>query len=187
VAIVDVERPEAPRLDLLYDADGEIHDAHDVKVASTGSCLFAYVADGDGGLKVLQLTAPQTVPGYLGFSPHPQPQLIAQRHTHGPAVALSRGLDRDRAVDESGHQVSVFNRIGARPFTLEEMQRLYLRDGEPWTVTDAPPPSVPQASVAPENSAATEAAPDTPAHPDAARRPPPPPPAETHAERRNEP
>ena len=143
VAIVDVERPEAPKLDRLYAAGGGLTDVHDVQVASTGSSLFAYVADGAGGLKVLQLTSPATVPGYLGFSPRPEPRLIARRHTEGPALALSRGLDRDRAVDESGHQVSVFNRIGARPFTFEESRRLYLRDGRPWTVADRPPSAAP--------------------------------------------
>jgi hypothetical protein len=85
---------------------------------------------------VLQLTSPETVPGYLGFSPRPEPRWIAGHHTDGPALAISRGLDRDRAVDESGDQVSVFNRIGARPFTLEEMQRLYLRNGKVYTVRD---------------------------------------------------
>ena len=52
---------------------------------------------------------------------------------------MSKGLDRDRAVDESGNQIAVFGRRGARPFTLEEMRRLYLRDGKVWTVTDTPP------------------------------------------------
>ncbi|MFZ2003573.1 MAG: hypothetical protein WAV02_00685, partial [Stellaceae bacterium] len=54
-----------------------------------------------------------------------------------PALSLSHGLERDRAVDETGHQIAVFGRIGARPFTLPEMQQLYLgRDGKPFTVTD---------------------------------------------------
>jgi hypothetical protein len=54
-----------------------------------------------------------------------------------PALALSKGLDRDRAVDETGHQIAVFGRIGSRPFNLKEMQQLYLDDkGEPWFVTD---------------------------------------------------
>ncbi len=66
--------------------------------------------------------------------------LIATYKTHGPALAIASGLDRDRAVDESGNQLSVFGRIGARPFTLEEMQKLYLRNGEVYTVTDTPPP-----------------------------------------------
>ena len=136
LALVDIERPEAPRLDRALTFEGKLKDVRDVQVASTGSSLFAYVADAETGLHVLQLASPETVPGYLGFSPRPEPRWIAGRHTHGPALALSRGLDRDRAVDETGHQVSVFNRIGARPFTLEEMQRLYLRDGEVYTVSD---------------------------------------------------
>ena len=50
-----------------------------------------------------------------------------------PALALSKGLDRDRGVDETGHQMAVFGRIGSRPFTLKEAQRLYLDpDGKPW-------------------------------------------------------
>jgi hypothetical protein len=50
---------------------------------------------------------------------------------------LSRPLERDRAVDESGGQVAVFGRRGSRPFTLPEMQRLFLDgDGMPWFVDD---------------------------------------------------
>ncbi len=134
LAIVDVERPEAPRIDQVWKADGRLNDTRDVKVGSTNASLFAYVADGENGLAVVQLTSPETTPGYLGFSPRPAPQLIAHHATHGPAVALSKGLDRDRAVDESGHQVSVFNRLGARPFNLEEMQRLYLKNGQLYRV-----------------------------------------------------
>ena len=59
VAIVDVERPEAPVLDRLYDAGGLINDARDVKVGMTNASLFAYVADGRNGLRVLQLTSPE--------------------------------------------------------------------------------------------------------------------------------
>ncbi|HKC63103.1 MAG TPA: hypothetical protein VKB86_05670, partial [Pyrinomonadaceae bacterium] len=52
-------------------------------------------------------------------------------------LAISKGLDRDRAVDESGNQTAVFGRRGARPFTLEEMQRMYLtKDGRLFTVSD---------------------------------------------------
>jgi hypothetical protein len=35
--------------------------------------------------------------------------------------------------------VSVFNRLGARPFNANEMRRLYLRDGVVYTVRDEPP------------------------------------------------
>ncbi|HYI12445.1 MAG TPA: hypothetical protein VEK57_25550 [Thermoanaerobaculia bacterium] len=134
LVLVDVENPEKPFVDQTV-KEG-LHDVHDVKVASTNASLYAYVADGEEGLKVFQLTSPQWTPGYAGFSPRPAPRLIAKRHTHGPALAVSKGLDRDRAVDESGNQVSIFNRIGARPMTLPEMQRLYMRDGKIYTVRE---------------------------------------------------
>ena len=61
----------------------------------------------------------------MGFSPRPDPKLIATFPTHGPAVAVSRGLDRDRVVDETGNQTVVFGRRGSRPFRLSEMEAFY--------------------------------------------------------------
>jgi hypothetical protein len=122
---------------MRYDANGRINDARDVIVATTNASLFAYVADGRNGLKVLQLTSPATQPNFYGFTPAPRPELIATKGTRWPALALSKGLERDRAVDETGHQMAVFGRLGSRPFTLEEMQELYLDDqGRPYFVTD---------------------------------------------------
>lgn len=138
LVIVDVERPEKPFIDQVFNAGGELHDTTDVKVASTNASAFAYVADGKYGLKIVQLTSPEWTPAYAGFTPRPEPRLIARRHTHGPALAISKGLDRDRAVDESGNQVSIFNRIGARPMTLPEVQQLYLRNGKLYTVNSTP-------------------------------------------------
>jgi hypothetical protein len=145
LAIADVTRPESPRLHMKFDAGGELNDVHQVKVAMTNASLFAYVADGRNGLRILQLTSPETMPTYGGFSPAPEPRLVATFRTKGPALAVSKGLDRDRAVDETGNQLAVFGRRGARPFTLAEMQRLYLLDGRLRTVLDAdelrsPPP-----------------------------------------------
>jgi hypothetical protein len=54
------------------------------------------------------------------------------------ARMISEGLDRDRAVDESGQQVAVFGRRGARPFTRAEAERLFMRGGKVYTVTDKP-------------------------------------------------
>ena len=137
LAIVDVERPEAPKLLMKYTAGGKLSDAQDVVVGSTNASLFAYVADGRNGLKVLQLTAPDTQPKFYGFSPEPKPNLIAWRKTASPALALSKGLDRDRGVDEAGGQIAVFGRLGSRPFTWDEMKRFYQRpDGSVWTVWD---------------------------------------------------
>jgi hypothetical protein len=138
VIIVDIERPETPVIDQTFDANGALNDVNDIKIGSTNASTFAYVADGKNGMRVLQLTSPEWTPTYAGFSPRPSPRLIATHHTHGPALAISKGLDRDRAADESGNQVSIFNRIGARPMTLDEMQRLYLRDGRLYTVSETP-------------------------------------------------
>jgi hypothetical protein len=134
VVIVDVENPERPFIDQRFD-DG-LHDVNDIKIASTNASVFAYVADGQRGLVVLQLTSPEWLPTYAGFSPRPAPRIIATRHLNGPALAISKGLDRDRAVDESGHQLSIFNRLGARPMTFTEMQRLYIRNGTIYTVPE---------------------------------------------------
>lgn len=139
LAILDIERPEQPRLDQWFNANGAINDARDVKVGMTNASQFAYIADGHNGLRVVQLFSPRDTPHYLGFSPRPNPKLIATYHTHGPALAISEGLDRDRAVDESGYQLAVFGRRGSRPFNLTEMQRLYLRAGRVYTVTNEIP------------------------------------------------
>jgi hypothetical protein len=139
LAIIDVERPRAPRLAQMFNAGGRIKDATDVVVGTTNASLFAYVADGAAGLKVVQLTSPASQPGFYGFSPDPVPELIAWRDTAAPALAVSKGLDRDRAVDETGNQIAVFGRVGSRPFNLAEMQKLYLDgEGRLQTVSNAP-------------------------------------------------
>jgi hypothetical protein len=141
IAIIDVTNPEKPQLDQMYNAEGRLNDTNQVKIAMTNASLFAYVADGKNGLRVLQLTSPETMPTYGGFSPRPQPQLIASFKTKGEALAVSKGLDRDRAVDESGNQIAVFGRRGARPFTSAEVQRMMRTNGgtgEYFEVADEP-------------------------------------------------
>ena len=56
----------------------------------------------------------------------------------GKVLAVAKGLDRDRAVDETGNQIGVFGRLGARPLNGAEQRRMYLRDGRPWFVSDDP-------------------------------------------------
>ena len=137
LVIVDVTKPEAMREYMRYNADGKLKDTRDVIVASTNASLFAYVADGIGGLKVLQLTSPRSQPKFYGFSPEPKPELIALYPTMMPALSLSKGLERDRGVDETGNQVAVFGRRGSRPLNLQEMRRLFLDDqGKPWYTKD---------------------------------------------------
>jgi hypothetical protein len=117
--------------------DGQLNDTEDVVVAATNASLFAYVADGRNGMKVLQLTSPESQRNFYGFSPAPIPELIAWAKTASPAIAISKGLDRDRAVDETGGQIAVFGRLGSRPFTRPEMERLFLnRSGLLYRVND---------------------------------------------------
>jgi len=139
LAIVDVERPERPKIEQIFTANGALNDTRDVKLGMTAASAFAYIADGKNGFRIVQLFAPNEQPNYQGFSPKPTPKLIATYRTHGPALAVSKGIDRDRAVDESGNQIAVFNRRGSRPFNREEAGRLYLKNGQLFTVTNDPP------------------------------------------------
>jgi hypothetical protein len=139
VAIVDATVPTAPVLLTTWNHDGALRDVNQVKVGMVNDSVYGLVADGGSGLHVVQLVTPEDGGrSAYGFAPEPRPKWIAARAIPG-AVAIAKGLDRDRAVDESGHQVSVFGRIGGRPFTLAEMRKLFLRDGAVWTVADTPP------------------------------------------------
>ena len=145
--ILDVKNPRQPFVDQIFTGDGHINDLHDVKLGFTYASAFAYLADGHNGIHVVQLTSPET-PGNDGYAPRPTPHLVASfKIPHeGHALALSEGIDRDRAVDEAGNHIAVLGRIGARPFNLEEMERMYLLPGTgttpgksapvPWMVVD---------------------------------------------------
>jgi hypothetical protein len=136
---VNVEQPEQPRLEQVFTGGGQLNDVNDVKIGAVDASIFAYIADGRNGLRILQVISPEDSSESYGFSPRPTPKLIATYRTSSPALAISRGIDRDRAVDESGNQLAVFGRRGARPFNRAEAERLYLRDGKLYTVMDTPP------------------------------------------------
>jgi hypothetical protein len=140
LAIVDIGKPDHPFLQQLFNAGGVMNDTRDVKIGMTNASAFAYVADGANGMRVLQIFGPADNPNYAGFSPLPTPKLIAVYKTSSPALMISRGVDRDRAVDESGNQLSVFNRRGSRPFDSEEARKLYIHPatGKFYTVTNGP-------------------------------------------------
>lgn len=128
LAIIDIEKPEQPKLDQMFNADGALNDTRAIQIGSVNASMFALVADGKNGFRVLQMISPENVPAHMGFSPRPNPKLIATYPTHGAALAVSRGLDRDRVADETGNQTVVFGRRGARPFNAEEMKSFYRRD-----------------------------------------------------------
>jgi hypothetical protein len=137
LAIVNVTNPERPSAPTFVTLDGRMNDVWDVIVASTNAALYAYVADGRNGLKVLQLTSFENSNQVYGFSPRPNPELIAWARTPTPAIAMAKGLDRDRGVDETGHQIAVFGRLGSRPFTRSEMETLFLNSRRmPFRVSD---------------------------------------------------
>jgi hypothetical protein len=141
VAVVNVENPEAPVFEQEFGGNGQMNDAYDVKIGMVAGSAYAFVADGVYGLRVWQIISPWDDPAHFsGFSPRPTPKLIATAHTHGPALAISKGIDRDRAVDESGNQLAVFGRRGSRPLNRAEMQRLYQHSGNGtfYAVTDEP-------------------------------------------------
>lgn len=125
LAIVDITNPEKPKHVESYTAEGQLQDVHDVQIGSIAASMFALVADGEHGFKVVQMISPDTVPGHMGFSPAPHPKLIAYFPAKGEALAISRGLDRDRVVDETGGQTVVFGRRGSRPFHVDEMRAFY--------------------------------------------------------------
>lgn len=139
LVILDIQNAEEPKVEPPFTAGGHINDAHDVKLGITYNSLFAYIADGKNGLRVVQLFSPET-PGYEGFGPKPTPRLVATyRLPHGGHIkSVARALDRDRAVDESGNQIGVFGRVGARPLNEKEQHKMYLRNGVPWYVSDDP-------------------------------------------------
>jgi hypothetical protein len=139
LVIVDVEKPEQPTVYQKFTDGGKLVDASDVIVGTTNASLIGYVADGTGGLKVLQLTSPSSQPKFYGFSPEPKPEVIATYKTGAPARSLSKGLDRDRAADETGHQIAILGRIGSRPFNMAEQRRMYLGpDKKVYKVSDEP-------------------------------------------------
>ncbi len=145
LGIVDIGKPAQPHLERLFNAGGTLGDTNDVKIGMTNESLFAYAADGRTGLQIVQLFSPEDNPDHYGFSPHPTPSLIASFPIKGGALMVSEGIDRDRAVDESGNQLAVFGRRGARPLNAVEAARLFLRDGKVYTVTNDPPaPPVPR-------------------------------------------
>jgi hypothetical protein len=93
-----------------------------VSIGSVNASMYALVADGHNGLRIVQMISPDTVKGSSGFSPRPAPRLIASFPTPHPTLAVTRGLDRDRVTDETGQQTVVFGRRGSRPFHLDEMR-----------------------------------------------------------------
>ena len=138
LAIIDIQNPERPQLVETFSAGGQINDANAVTTGAVNASVFAFVADGRNGLRVIRLVGPPDTPGHLGFSPRPVPQLVATYPTKGPALAVGEGTSRDRVVDESGNQIGVMGRLGSQPLRPEYRDRLLRSSatGQLYFVTD---------------------------------------------------
>jgi hypothetical protein len=161
IAIVNVENPESPQLEQMFTANGQLNDVNDVKIGMVAATAFAFVADGYNGLRILQILSPwDDAAHFSGFSPRPTPKLIATAHTKGPALAISKGIDRDRAIDESGNQLAIFGRRGARPLNAAELRALYIHPStsQPYKVADEPPSATSTAKPVPTSGWTSSAA-----------------------------
>jgi hypothetical protein len=69
LAFIDITNPERPKLERMFNADGELNDTRAVQIGSINASMFALVADGKNGLRVLQMISPENVPEHGGFSP----------------------------------------------------------------------------------------------------------------------
>jgi len=136
LAVVDIKDPEVPSLVETFTANGAINDATAVTTGSVNASLFAFVADGRNGLRVVRLIGPPDTPGHLGFSPRPVLRLTATFRTKGPALAVADGTSRDRIVDESGNQISVMGRLGSRVLGREDRDKLLRHNGALFVVDD---------------------------------------------------
>lgn len=117
--IVNITHPLAPAIYAKETFGEKMTDVEDVIIGSTNASLFAYVADGRNGLKVIQLTSPESQPNFYGFSPAPKPELIAWAQTPSPAVALSRGSIVIAVSMKPGTDV-IFPDALDRPFTRRQ-------------------------------------------------------------------
>jgi hypothetical protein len=142
--ILDITKADEPKLDQVFTAGGHINDAHDVKLGITYNSLFAYVADGKNGMRVVQAVLAGDA-GVRGVQPAPTPRLVStfQLPHGGHIINVARALDRDRAVDENGNQIGVFG--GSAPArSTRGAAEVYARDGQPWFVDGRPEcPGVP--------------------------------------------
>ena len=140
LAIINVERPDKPGAPTFFNAGGAMNDVSAVTVGATYASQFAYVADGVNGLRVVRLIEPPFTPGHLGFSPRPTPELVATFRRGGNIIAISDVPKRDRAVDESGNQIGISNRVGAHPLNGGNISRMIQTQGRLNIVENSIPP-----------------------------------------------
>ena len=78
----------------MFNADGLLNDVRDVKVGMTNASLFAYVADGRNGLRVVELMAGYHRPVPWLFTAALAPAGRDQAHARGGAGGHPRARSR---------------------------------------------------------------------------------------------
>ncbi len=73
MAIVDVEQPEHPRLDQIFNAGGSLNDANDVKIGMVKLKPVRLCRRRSNGLKVVQLISPVDNPAFMDSVRVPRP------------------------------------------------------------------------------------------------------------------
>jgi len=104
-----------------------MNDVNDVKVGMKAGSAFAFVSDGNKGMRVLQIVSPcDDRVHFLRIQPATETEVGRDQGDDGPALTISKATDRNRAVDNSGNQLAVFGRRGARPSNRTEIEGFYL-------------------------------------------------------------
>ena len=145
LVIVDIERPEAPKLDQVFDAGGASRHArregrHDQRQPVR---LHRRRAQRPAGRAAVLAGTTRTL------WVQPEADAVARRDLpdRRPGAGGLRGHRSRSRGGRVGNQLAVFGRRGARPLNRDEQQRLYLRDGRLYTVSTTPPQPATPASL----------------------------------------
>lgn len=97
LVMLDIEKPESPRIQALYDTEGSVKDVY---VAGG----YAYIADGEKGLLILSITDP-TAPSLIGFLD--TPGIASGVHVEETLAYVADGSEGLSVIDISAPQKPV--------------------------------------------------------------------------------
>ena len=149
LAIVNVEQPEQPRLDQIFSDGGKINDLRDVKIGMVDASVFAFLADGRNGLRVLQMSFARGFAECLRLQPAANSQADRQlphrragsRDLQGSGPRPRRGRKRKPARGVWTPRRTAAQSRGSRPLVSPRRQSLphYKRSAGPRALSGYPP------------------------------------------------
>ena len=128
--------PRGPKVYAMYNAGGALKRRARRRVASTNASLFAYLADGKNGLKVLHSPRRHSQPRFYGFSPSSSraDRLLSDLE---PRAGLPRAWTGTAPWTRPANQMAVFGRIGfASVQSQGDAEAISRSHGKPWPSTD---------------------------------------------------